>query len=197
MATLDIFLSLTFVAFVSGWSGENKCKDFVRDQCSHKDNIIYEELNAGGIQNCQYYCNTTFSEECKHFYYDLEADICNILDGKFMDCTFHAGPQSPNIKDCPDEPAKDSCEVNQIWNVPDYLETSLISELHWDQLQLLWRSSWSLEAHQEQRGVSGCLRSLTKVRILHLQSRPWGLRTPGFQGERMFCHSGTQNSILW
>ena len=94
----NIFVSVYLILYLD----LKGCSGISQSICQVIDGIIIEELE--GVENtadCQFICNTKYSETCKYFVYDTKMLECKMFDTVGIDfCGRIAAGTTTNLEEC-------------------------------------------------------------------------------------------------
>ena len=91
------------------------CNDFTVDKCQISSGSLLETVKDISEDNCQYYCDVIYKNECIFFIYDRRQILCELiqesLDDYINSCRKFGGPASPSILEC--SKSDDKCKVGK------------------------------------------------------------------------------------
>jgi len=80
------------------------CQDFLVDQCSpaEDNDPQVEVVHNVDVNDCDFYCNTIYKDQCKFYIQDLKQKICELWKIEATEyrakCTKHEGPKGDATK---------------------------------------------------------------------------------------------------
>ena len=108
---LVIILLISSALF--SYSEGSECSDFSVDKCLIESGAVIETLKDIGEDDCQFYCNVIYAEDCIFYIYDRKQVICELLKEEMshyvQSCSKYAGPPKPSVATC--LTSTDDCKV--------------------------------------------------------------------------------------
>ena len=85
-------------------AAETDCAGYSIDKCTLEDNSIIETLKDVGEDDCQFYCNVIYGQNCTFYIYDKKQVVCEVFRSEMKDyidsCKKYGGPPDPSVAQC-------------------------------------------------------------------------------------------------
>ena len=112
---IDMMIIILFIgSLLFSYSKGSECSDYTLDKCVFESGSVIETLKDIPENECQFYCSTIYSPECKFYIYDRQQVICELLreemDHYVQSCKKYAGPPKPTVSQCLS--STDECKVS-------------------------------------------------------------------------------------
>ena len=84
--------------------GANDCVGYSVDKCAVEDDALIETIKDIDEENCQFYCNVIYGQNCTFYIYDKKQVVCEVFRSEMKDyidsCKKYGGPPDPSVAQC-------------------------------------------------------------------------------------------------
>ena len=102
----NMWITLFFVCTILlvSTKGSNDCVGYSVDKCAVEDGALIETIKDIDEENCQFYCNVIYGQNCTFYIYDKKQVVCEVFRSEMKDyidsCKKYGGPPDPSVAQC-------------------------------------------------------------------------------------------------
>ena len=99
-----ITLFFVYTILLVSTEGANDCVGYSVDKCAVEDGALIETIKDIDEEDCQFYCNVIYGQNCTFYIYDKKQVVCEVFRSEMKDyidsCKKYGGPPDPSVAQC-------------------------------------------------------------------------------------------------